>query len=309
MREVYIYLDETGTLDMKKPGPAGKYFGLGQATFWSDPGTKEWEGARLRYKLESEGVHLPKGFHSKDDRESTRDEVFKLIARHKPRLDITLLLKKNAYEPVRRRIEQDEIHLYKQAWILHFKFQLKYLLQPTDKIFVVAASLSEHKKKQAAAREAIVHVLRQFPRHDITLCIWNSPTSWGLQVADYGLWAVQRDIVDGSCRHLRTISPLIETVFQPWEGVSHRPAAHARKTGRPISSLIVGRQPQAARSHAPMSAPRIVKAEPTPVDDAVLDRWDDDPRVEDPLGVGLWGSVPWSDDEPWSSPSDVLRDW
>jgi hypothetical protein len=76
------------------------------------------EGLALRCKLESQGVNLPKGFHAKNDSHATRDEVFDLIRRQQPRIDLTFLAKNKAYPSIR---ERGQMYLYKLAWYLHFQ--------------------------------------------------------------------------------------------------------------------------------------------------------------------------------------------
>lgn len=108
MRDVYIFLDETGQLGMA----GDRYYGLGQATFMDDLGSLSWEGTRLRFELERQGVNLPKGFHAKMDSESTREKVVTLIAKHKPRIDVTLLNKSFLPPEHVAAIESDETVLY-----------------------------------------------------------------------------------------------------------------------------------------------------------------------------------------------------
>lgn len=292
--DLYLYLDETGSLGLS--GDA--YFGLGQAMFAGETTTAEWEGTKLRFDLERSGVRLPKGFHAKNDDEATREKVFGLIAQHKPRFDVTLLHKKYLPEHARRAIETDEMALYQLAWRKHFTYQARYLLRPHHRVFIVAASLSEHPKRQQAATRAIQEVLAKYPRLDITLCVWDNPTSWGLQVADYGLWAVQRDLRHHYCKHLKTISPLIASVYSPWEkdGASKefRPAAECNKRGRAIASLIYDRR-GASASKARMSSPDF--EDDIPAFDDEFEFPDDAFELDDPFGTALWGNAAWSDDE------------
>lgn len=214
---------------------ASKYFGLGQATFRGDHGRQVWEGMQLRFSLESEGVRLPGGLHAKNDPAKIRDRVYSLIEKHAPRIDTTFLRKDRAFPQVRRQILENETYLYRLTWYLHFKWQAKYVLNPADKVFVIAATLGTGKKKRAA-REAIEKVCEQFPRLDLTLCTWDSASSWGLQVADYTLWSVQRRLLHG-CDHYRRVYPLLKTCFRPWEGERRRPAVEEtpakRVPGRP----------------------------------------------------------------------------
>lgn len=310
LSDLYLYLDETGQLGLS----SSPYFGLGQAMFKGEMGSMTWEGTKLRFDLERNGVRLPKGFHAKNDRESTREKVFDLIAKHAPRFDFTLLRKKYLPEKSRQDIESDEIALYYLAWKKHFTYQATYLLRPSHRVFVVAESLSEHPKKQEAATKAIKDVLKAYPRLDITLCVWDNPTSWGLQVADYGLWAVQRDLMSGYCRHFKTISPLVASVYSPWEEggtkKEYRPAAEYKKRGRAISTLLFNRQDQSlAEPREPFLG---FHTEDSRADDEYEDEVPDDVfERDDPLGTGLWGRAVWSDDEPWTDelegPWDDIR--
>jgi len=306
MIDLYLYLDETGQLALN----GDTYFGLGQATFRDTDVSASREGAQLRFELERNGVHLPKGFHVKNDSEATRARVFELIAQHKPRIDVTLLNKKYIPQKIVEEIESDNNRLYYWAWRRHFDYQARYVLRRYHRVFVIAASISEHRKKQQAATAAIESVLKKY-QLDITLCVWDNSTAWGLQVADYGLWAVQRDLVLGYCKHLKIISPLIESVYSPWEKdgsrKDYRPAAEFRRRGRPLSTLIFNRnhgKSGVARNGAvafqSISAEALQASQSiSPKDDDDDTYPEDDAAAEDPLGTGLWGRSPWSDDEPW----------
>jgi hypothetical protein len=51
----------------------------------------------------------------------------------------------------------------------------------------------------------------------IVPCIWDAQTSWGIQVADYALWAVQRVLEDRKCPWFETcVEPTLRTTFLPW---------------------------------------------------------------------------------------------
>lgn len=284
--EVYLYLDETGDFDMSGKAKASPYFGLGQATFTGNYSKEVWDGLKLRFDLEAEGIKLPSGLHAKNDTNATRSRVFALISNHAPRIDTTLLLKKNALPRVRQRIINDDLYLYRLAWFLHFKWQAQYVLSRSDKIYVVAATLGTGKKK-AAACAAVEDVCRQFAGLDITLCAWDSSTSWGLQVADYALWTIQRRIIQGFCAHYETIYPLIETCFHPWEGIRKRPTISDRPEKRAPGSLVTDR----AIFTVPVQAPPVknipsLKANVTP-------------------SVDWWGNQA----DPWAAPEQDPNDY
>lgn len=213
-RDVYMYADETGNLDYSgsdKPG-ASDYFGFGTATFYGDHGRELMQGLQLRARIAASGVNLAKGFHAVDDSHSTRTEMFSTIAEQAPRFDTTFLLKSRAFPAVR---EEGEMRLYKLAWYLHLKEVAVRVSDRDDKIFVVAGTFGT-RSRRAQAQEALVDVCGQVDR-DITLCVWESATSWGLQVADYALWAVHRKLLVRPCPWFATaIQPTLRSTFTPW---------------------------------------------------------------------------------------------
>lgn len=193
MADIYIYADETGNLDYAAEGKQGAtaYFGFGTAIFNGHHGEELWRGLMLRSKVErgdgTSHVSMRRGFHALDDSNRTRSEMFTELKQQSPRIDATLLLKKNAYPYVVRR---GEMYLYKLAWLMHFQSLAPLVSEPGDHLYVIAATLGT-KKRQSQAREALQDVCQQMNR-DFTLCTWDASTAWGLQVADYALWAIQR---------------------------------------------------------------------------------------------------------------------
>lgn len=195
MSTVYVYADETGNLDydVSKRG-ASEYFGFGTAVFTDEHPEALWGGLDLRARLTGgegnrPGVQLPRGFHAVQDTPATKAAVFAEIRDQSPRFDSTFLLKRRAYDSVK---ERGEMYLYKVAWFLHFKHLASKVSQHGDTLVVVAASFGT-KRRQAEAEAALRDVCSQMGRQYV-LCVWDSATSWGLQVADYGLWAMQRDL-------------------------------------------------------------------------------------------------------------------
>ena len=107
------------------------------------------------------------------------------------------------------------MRLYKVAWFLHLKFICQHVLRTNDNVFVVVGSIGT-KKQQEAARAAIEDVCDQMPQ-PITLCIWPASTIWGLQLADYALWAAHRNLVDRPlANYASTVGQHVATRFLPW---------------------------------------------------------------------------------------------
>ncbi|RBM18667.1 hypothetical protein DI005_18415 [Prauserella sp. PE36] len=214
MSEIYMYADETGDLDMSGSTGSSTYFGFGTAVFTRDHGQELWEGLQLRCHLEQRGVNLPKGLHAKNDSPATRGEVFELIRRQAPRLDATFLYKRNAYDSIK---EKGPVYLYKVAWYLHFKEIARWVTKPGDTLYVIVGSLQTHNKRDAI-RHALEDVCNQVAqRRTIVPCIWDAQTSWGIQVADYALWAVQRILEGRKCSWYEPcVVPTLKTRFLPW---------------------------------------------------------------------------------------------
>ncbi len=214
MADHYMYADETGDLDMPGSAGASRYFGFGTAVFTGDHGHELWQGLRLRCALEGQGVNVPRGLHAKDDSHATRNQVFGLIKDQGPRFDTTFLLKANAYPYVKAA---GPLRLYKLAWYLHFKEIARRATGPGDTLYVVAATLKTN-KKTGSARQALADVVEQVAqRRKIVLCVWDAPSSWGIQVADYGLWATQRVLEGRPCPWYEpSVKPTLRTLFAPW---------------------------------------------------------------------------------------------
>ena len=81
---------------------------------------------------------------------------------------------------------------------------------------MVAATLGTN-NKAGNARGALADVCQQSAAaRDIVLCNWDAASSWGVQVADYGLWAAQRELEGRSCKWWPQVQPLVHSVFKPW---------------------------------------------------------------------------------------------
>jgi hypothetical protein len=178
MANIYVFADETGDLGYNLTG-GSKFFGFGTATF-TDSTPPNFESAfKLRCEFELMGFGIKEGFHATNDRWSIRNEIFQLIKSQPPRFDFTFLNKENAFPYVK---EQGALRLYGLAWWMHFK-----------------------------------DIAEQVTDRKIVPIIWNSRTSWGLQVADYGLWEAQRRINGEKTEWWeQCIAPNHHSFFRPW---------------------------------------------------------------------------------------------
>ena len=215
MADYFVYLDESGTLDFGENVAKGEsvYFGVGSAIYPGEHGDVLWDAHVLRASLESQGVSIPSQLHAKNDSWATRKQVLSLINNHNPRFDATFLRKENAYPNIKRA---GKTRLYKMAMYLHVKYLCQRVFKSDDSIYLVVANIGTSALR-AAAQEGLRDIASQMPQ-DIVLCCWDAASSWGLQSADYLLWALQREAngnepIDG---HDELVAPLVRSTCFPW---------------------------------------------------------------------------------------------
>lgn len=191
MANIFIFADETGDLGYNLIS-GSKHFGFGTATIFNLEQMVFFDAFRLRCNLEEAGVHIRSGFHAQQDSNYTKQAVFTLIRKQAPRLDFTFLDKQGISGDARLK---GDLHLYKLAWFLHFTNLAKSVANANDTIFAITASLKT-KAKTLQIREALGHVASEVPDRRIIPVYWDSSSSWGLQMADYALWAAQRHVLN-----------------------------------------------------------------------------------------------------------------
>lgn len=214
MASVYVYLDETGSLDYRSS--AGPRFAVGSATFAGDHKDAMWAGFDLRTRLESRGIHLERGFHAVDDSHATRAEVFGIIAAHPCRFDSTYLTKAKAYPSVQAK---GKPYLYQMALYQHLKHVVPQVSKDGDEVYVIAGTIHLVRNTVKAARAALTSVCQQLAgARAITPCLWEARSSWGIQVADYCLWALQREMDGKPCRwYPSVVAPVLASNYGPWD--------------------------------------------------------------------------------------------
>jgi hypothetical protein len=211
MAPIYVFADENGDLSYNSEN---QFFGFGTATFFSAKEINFADAFKLRCDLEAKGVPNIAGFHASSDSNRTRSEVFTLIQQQKPRFDFTFLEKRHAIPSV---VMGGEIYLYKLAWFLHFKHLMKQIATASESIFAITASMTT-KAKTKSIQSALSEVAWQLGARQVVPVWWNSNTSWGLQMADYGLWAAQRSLnPDSDTWFDRYIREFTYSKFEPWK--------------------------------------------------------------------------------------------
>lgn len=200
-----IWGDEAGNLDWGKGG--SKLFMV--CTMVSNSVTLADQLTQLRRDLEEKGYPLPEGFHATEDKQTVRDEVYKVLAAHDIRVDATILTKANAYGYVRKDLDR----FYKLAWYLHHKFVLPRVVPAKARPFVAIATLDVKKRRQLHAAALRDVVGQSLPGRDATCVHWASASHPCLQAADYCTWAIQRWRESGDPRSYHLIRDKVQRVF------------------------------------------------------------------------------------------------
>lgn len=213
MADIYVFADETGDLGYNSDR-GSQYFGFGTASYISGATPNFDEAYKLRCSLELKGFSLKEGFHASNDRWFIRNEIFNLIASNPPRFDFTFLNKRNAYAYVK---ERGDLHLYGLAWGMHFKTIAQQVASADDTIYSVMGDIQTRSKKREI-EQVLRNIASEVPDRKIVPIIWNSRSSWGLQVADYGLWEAQRILNHEKTEWWnRCIEPNHKSFFMPWK--------------------------------------------------------------------------------------------
>ncbi len=213
MSNIYVFADESGDLGYNLVG-GSLYFGFGTATLTDRNHQTLWNSFSLRCALEQKGVELRSGFHAQQDTYKTKSSVFLLINKENPRFDFTFLNKSKVERNIK---EQGDLHLYKIAWLTHFKRVAQEVAGPKDQIFAISASIKT-KAKTRLIREALNDVVRQIPHRNIVPIYWDANTSWGLQMADYAMWSAHRHVINlNNIWWKDFIEPNVYTFVTPWD--------------------------------------------------------------------------------------------
>lgn len=207
--DVYIFADEAGNFDFSNNRGASRYFTLVTATMENCS-----VGDRLlalRRDMGWRSIHLDSVFHATDDPQVVRDEVFEMIAEVEFRIDATLLEKRKAQPHLHR----DE-SLYKMAWYLHMKHVAPKIVNPDDRLFVVAAGLGT-KRQRGRFYDAVYDVVSQVVRcRSYRVAFWPAVNDPCLQVADYCTWAIQRKWERGDTRSYDMIADKVASEKDIW---------------------------------------------------------------------------------------------
>lgn len=213
-REFWCFLDETGTPDYDPD--SNPYFAFGSAVFEGDHGNAYMDVLRAR----ASRTGVQHGFHASHDSNDTKQCFFECISGMDVRFYATFMAKMRAYPYVMQR---GGLWLYKYTLFRHTDDLIRRLWSGAERIDVhlVVAKINLSSREKAVWH-AVDDVCAQFDRGHVHVIphIWDSASSSGLQIADYGLWAIQRHVLSGGLKsghYNRFISPKLGSpVDYPW---------------------------------------------------------------------------------------------
>lgn len=214
-KEFWCYLDETGTPDYDPDSTP--YFGFGSAVFEGAHGNALMDTLRVRACR----TGVQSGFHASHDSTDTKTAFFECITDMDVRFYATFMAKRHAYPYVRAR---GNLWLYKYTLICHAAELIENIWDGEGDIVVhlIVAKINLSRREREV-REAVEDVRRQLNRKHITVLahIWDSNSSAGLQVADYGLWALQRAVTADKPGHYNRYikEKMGADVWYPWRTV------------------------------------------------------------------------------------------
>jgi hypothetical protein len=205
----FVFADEAGCFTFKRQNGASKYFML--CTLTTDNCSLASDLLHIRRELCASGSDCDK-LHATEDKQATRDEVFKVLGKHSFRVDATLLEKSKAQPQTRT----SEATFYQYAWYFHFKHVAPQILTQNTKLLITAAALG-HNKTKAAFKQALNNTAQQVaPRSHWEVSFLESSKDPLLWAADYCAWAIQRKWERGDTKSYALIRPAIKSEFDLW---------------------------------------------------------------------------------------------
>jgi hypothetical protein len=207
----YLFADEAGCFAFKRGPNISRYFILCTVTMTDLAVVRALE--ELRHELVWADAPLGDYFHCTADKQEVRDRVFETLQPHRFSVQATICEKAKAQPQVRA----SKARFYKYPWFYHFRHGIcgRNLL-PGDRLLVTAAALG-NRKERATFTNALDDVMVQnLAPNSWAVDFRPSQSCYGLQVADYCAWAIQRYWEQDDDRSYRLIADRINYEYDLW---------------------------------------------------------------------------------------------
>jgi hypothetical protein len=204
----YIFLDEAGNLDFSPSG--SRTFVLTSVSMRRPfPASEALDGYKhdcLEYGLNTEY------FHCANDNGHVRAKVFGLIAAHLDGMCIdSLIVEKRKTGPAL----QEDKRFYPEMLGYLLKYVLpKELAAGAEEVIVITDTIPVNKKRHAVEKGVHLALAEMLPAGmKYRILHHESRSHFGLQVADYCCWAVQRKHQMGETSYFDIIKPAMRSEF------------------------------------------------------------------------------------------------
>lgn len=204
----FIFVDEAGNFDFSRTGTSHYIFSCVTATA---PFPIHAELDALRFRLMHER-NVKVFFHAAEDEQYVRDEVYSIICPHLQDLTIdTVIVEKRKTGPSYRPIEK--FYPYALGQLIRYVAR-RHSWRSGDTPIFITDEVPLSKKKQAlkdAVKTVLAHMVPKgvpyFLHHHLSM------SNYGLQVADYCSWAIQRKWELNDERSYSLIASAIKSEF------------------------------------------------------------------------------------------------
>lgn len=208
MARHYLFADESGNFDFTRGRGATPYFSVGTMLVVGDDAVDalRTDLLKLQTELGWNGVDQFNGFHASEDAQAVRDLVYDALRCHPATLDVTLL-EKSKTQP---HLRTGEVEFFRFAWAQHFA-RLPVVAGVDDELMVAVAAVGTRKTRSAFRAAAHQAVLDTPLHHNPRIVFTPAAADPALQAADYLLWAVVRDHVQGDGRALAGVGEKVRS--------------------------------------------------------------------------------------------------
>ncbi|MBL7020861.1 MAG: DUF3800 domain-containing protein [Nitrospinaceae bacterium] len=216
-RSFFIFLDEGGNFDFSPTGT--EYFTLTSVTLVR-PFQMAGPLDDLKYDLIESGLEI-EYFHASEDKQTTRDGVFKIVQQHLRNIQIdTLIVEKRKTMPHLQAIHKfyPKMLGYLLCYPLERPLLDGYRTQDVDEVVIITDQIPFKKKRNLVEGVIKQNLKKILPDTSFRIMHHSSKSSMELQIADYCNWAIFKKWNSGDRRSYDLIKGGIRSEFNIFAG-------------------------------------------------------------------------------------------
>lgn len=208
-KTLYIFLDEGGDLNFSSNG--SKIFTM-TALSKVRPFLVHQQLVDIKYDQWEKGFYF-EYFHATEDKQPTRDEVFRVLENHIEQFMIdTIIVEKRKAKP---QLQYDHGYFYEKIFEILLKYVLNRYREQFHQIFIIT-DVIPIKRKRKEIEKSIKLTIGQWLRGKKISCEifhYASKSDINLQIVDYFNWAIFRKWARDDDRSYRLIKDAIYSEF------------------------------------------------------------------------------------------------